>query len=200
MQSTARSTAKRTDDFDRMDGDEIVRRIVDGDPTGMSAAYEQFAARVSAVAVSIVHDRDLAADITQDVFERLWHRPERFDSNRGSLGAFLAIDAQGRSIDLVRSRNAAKRRELNDHARRSGDVPPDTEDEALRRIEATKVRLSLQSLPDEQRIPITLAYFDGIPYRQVAERLRMPEGTVKSRIRAGLESLGSALADVAPVA
>jgi RNA polymerase sigma-70 factor (ECF subfamily) len=56
------------------------------------------------------------------------------------------------------------------------------------------------SLPEEQRVPITLAYFDGISYRQVAERLRMPEGTVKSRIRAGLQSLGSSLADVASVA
>jgi len=183
-----------------MNTEEIVRRVVEGDPAGMTAAYNQFGSRVSAVAFSIVRDRDLAADITQDVFERLWHRPERFDPGRGSLGAFLAIDAQGRSIDLVRSRNAAKRRELNDHARRAGELPPDTEDEALRRIEAANVRLSLQSLPDEQRIPITLAYFEGIPYRQVAERLRMPEGTVKSRIRAGLESLGSSLADVASVA
>jgi RNA polymerase sigma-70 factor, ECF subfamily len=186
--------------IDSMDDAEIVRLIAVGDPAAMSVAHARYATRVSSVALSIVRDRDLAADVTQDVFERLWHRPERFDPNRGSLGAFLAIDAQGRSIDLVRSRSAAKKREVNDLARRSGDAPPNTEDEALRLIEAGIVRRSLQLLPDEQRVPITLAYFDGLPYRQVAQRLRMPEGTVKSRIRAGLESLGSALADVASMA
>jgi RNA polymerase sigma-70 factor (ECF subfamily) len=187
-------------DLDPLSDADIVRLIAKGEPEAMSAAYSQHAARVSAVALNIVRDRDLAADVAQDVFERLWHRPDRFDPDRGSLGVFLAVDAHGRSIDLIRSRAASKRRELDDHLRRSADVVPDTEHEALRRIEASSIRASLMSLPEEQRVPITLAYFDGISYRQVAERLRMPEGTVKSRIRAGLQSLGSSLADVASVA
>lgn len=190
---------RSTEAVDQMDDAELVRMIAEGDPAAMSVAYKQHAAKVNAVAFSIVRDRDLAADVTQDVFERLWHRSDRFDPDRGSIRAFLTVDAQGRSIDLVRSRNATKKREINDHARRVSDAPLDTEDEALRRIEASVVRSGLESLPEEQRVPITLAYFDGLPYRLVAERLRMPEGTVKSRIRAGLATLGSTLSDAPSV-
>jgi RNA polymerase sigma-70 factor (ECF subfamily) len=175
---------------------ELVTRIQSGDADAMRIVYDRYGRKVTAVAMSVIRDRDLAADIAQDVFVRLWHRADRFDSRRGSLGSFLAVDAHGRSIDLLRSRNASARRELNDFVRRSGETPIGTEEQALQGIVASTVRASLEELPDEQRIPITLAYFDGLPYRQVAELLKMPEGTVKSRIRSGLQQLGMTLVDV----
>lgn len=178
------------------DDQELVSRIRSGDADAMRVVYERYGGKVTAVAMSVIRDRDLAADIAQDVFVRLWHRADRFDAKRGSLGSFLAVDAHGRSIDLLRSRNASAKREVNDFVRRSGETQIGTEEQALNGLVASTVRASLAELPDDQRIPITLAYFDGLPYRQVAERLKMPEGTVKSRIRSGLQQLSMTLADV----
>ncbi len=196
----SQTTTRRGTNFETMSDAELARHIADGESLALSAAHRLYASKVLAVATKVVRDPDLAADVTQEVFERLWHRTDRFDPDRGSLATFLAVDAQGRSIDLIRSRNASKTRELADIVQRSGETSAGTEEQAMQSIDAERIRRTLESLPSEQRIPITLAYFEGISYRQVAERLRTPEGTVKSRIRAGLRTLGGSLGDLAPAA
>jgi RNA polymerase sigma-70 factor (ECF subfamily) len=171
----------------------IVEAISDGDHRALRRAYDLFAPYVNGVALGILKDRDLAADITQDVFVRLWERHERYDATRGSLKSFLQMDAHGRSIDLLRSRRAADARERADHERKTSSHAAGTEELAMAEITSSTVRSALMSLPDEQRTPIAMAFFDGYSYRDVADILGVPEGTIKSRIRTGMRRLQLAL-------
>ena len=177
----------------RSDDRLIVERVAAGDQLALREAYDLYGSYVNGVAIGILKDRYLAADITQEVFLRLWNRHGRYDASRGSLKSFLQMDAHGRSIDLLRSRKAEAARELADHRKQSSTVTAGTEELAMTSMTSTEVRTALMGLPEEQRTPIALAFFDGYPYAEVAEVLGLPEGTVKSRIRAGMARLHLAL-------
>ncbi|MGI9528202.1 MAG: RNA polymerase sigma factor [Acidimicrobiia bacterium] len=176
---------------------DLVSRIAQGDAVALREAYDSYAAHVNGVALGILKDRDLAADVTQEVFVRLWERHHRYDSTRGSLRSFLQMDSHGRSIDLLRSRRAAQARELADHRKQASTPAAGTEELAMTSATSSTVRSALMSLPDEQRTPVALAYFDGYSYREVAEVLDVPEGTIKSRIRTGMRRLQLALGNEA---
>jgi RNA polymerase sigma-70 factor (ECF subfamily) len=139
-----------------------------------------------------VRDPALAEDVVQEVFVRLWTRAEQFDRERGSLRAFLLAQTHGRSLDLVRSETARRRREERD-ARAVREPPADVEQQVVRNAVADEVRTALAALPDLEREPVELAYLGGLPYREVALRLGIPEGTAKSRIRSGLSHLREAM-------
>ena len=171
----------------------IVERIAVRDQQALREAYDLYAGHVNGVAIGILKDRDLAADITQEVFVRLWERFERYDPDRGSLKSFLQMDAHGRSIDLLRSRRAAQAREMADHQKQASTPTAGTEELAMESVQASTVRSALMTLPDEQRTPIAMAFFDGYSYRDVADILGVPEGTIKSRIRTGMRRLHMAL-------
>src|SRR4051794_3880090 len=153
--------------------------------------FRRYAGQLGALARRVVRDEQLAADVVQEVFVRLWEKPERFDPARGSLRAFLLADAHGRSVDTVRSEVARKAREAREYADRMREPSPSTGDEAMTRILSDEVRELLGQLTEDERKAIELAYFDGHSYREVAELLAEPEGTVKSRIRSGLAKLRS---------
>jgi len=137
---------------------------------------------------------DRAADVTQDVFLSLWRRPERFDPGRGTLGAFLRVQAHGRAVDLLRADGARRAREVTDHRRRISPATP-VEDVAMSRLAGDGAWQLVSRLGDGERRAITLAYFGNHTYREVATLLGLPEGTVKSRIRAGLARLRAGLPD-----
>jgi len=174
---------------DTLSDEQLVAAIAAGDQTALRVAYDQCAPSVFGVAIGLLRDRSHAEDVTQEVFLRLWDRPDRFQPDRGSLRSFLQMDAHGRSIDLLRSARAAQRRDRVDHDVRKSTIPAGTEELAMSEIASGQVRDALFELPDEQRIPITLAFFDGYSYRDVADLLSLPEGTIKSRIRAGMQRL-----------
>lgn len=189
------TTAIQTNSHVEVEGDErqldrsLAERIALRDEAALELTYRRYARFVNGVAIGILKDPSLAADITQDVFLRLWNRFDRYDADRGSMKAFLQMDAHGRSIDLLRSRRSAAQRELNDHQLRASEHQAGTEEIAMTAMTATTVRTALMNLPDDQRTPIAMAYFDGYSYRDVAEILGVPEGTIKSRIRAGMARL-----------
>ena len=168
---------------------ELVSAIAAGDRSALRHAYERNAAAVMGAAVGVLRDRTHAEDVTQDVFLRLWDRPDRFDPSRASLRSFLQMDARGRAVDLVRSLRASDQREQADHASRASTAVPSTEELAMGEVVSAMVRDALRHLPAEHRLPIGLAFFAGHSYRDVAALLSLPEGTVKSRIRAGLQRL-----------
>ncbi len=178
----------------RIDDAHLVALIADRDQAALRTAYELHAAAVMGVAIGVLKDRDLAQDIVQEVYVRLWDRPERFSPERGKLRSFLQMDARGRAVDLVRSLRASEERELADHARTSSTHAPGTEELAMDSVTSNRVQAALAELPEDQRAPIALAFFDGYSYRDVATRLGLPEGTVKSRIRAGMQRLRLVLA------
>lgn len=163
------------------------------DEAALAAIYERHGNAVFALARRLLSNRDLAEDVTQEIFLRLWNRPQRYDPDRGSLRAFLLSDTHGRSIDMLRSERARRDRET-----REGRMAPsharDLEGEVWSRVASEHVRSAIATLHEGERKAIELAYFGGYTYREVASMLGEPEGTVKSRIRTGMKRLKVALA------
>lgn len=160
---------------------------------GLREVYRRYGADVYGLALRITRSTALAEDVTQEVFLRLWRNPERFDPERGSLRSYLLAQTHGRAVDLIRSEVARSRREEREGRMPSPPPASDPEESAWTQTVSDEVRKALAVLREEERVPIEMAYFEGLSYREVASRLGQPEGTVKSRIRSGLGRMRSAL-------
>lgn len=160
----------------------------------LAEAYRRHAGAVLALALRPLRDRALAEDVVQEVFLKLWNQPDRFDPGRGSLRSFLLSQAHGRAVDIVRSETSRRGRE-DKESRLTAERGYDVEHEAWDLVMADHVRDALGTISDGERKAIELAYFGGRTYREVAELLGQPEGTIKSRIRSGLRRLGGALVE-----
>ncbi len=158
----------------------------------LAEIYRRHAGATFGLALRILKSRTLAEDVVQEVFLRLWNQPEKFDPERGSLRAFLLAQTHGRSVDLVRAESSRRSREERDARRRTIETY-DLEREVEQLTLGENVRAALADLQEPERAAIELAYFGGHSYREVAELLGEPEGTVKSRIRAGLTRLRTTL-------
>ena len=154
----------------------------------LAEAYRRHAGASFALARRLLGDRERAEEVVQEVFIRLWHRPDRFDPERGTLRSYLLAQTHGRSVDLLRSETSRKRREERE-ARSTAENPYDIEREVVDMTVAERMKDVVAELPPEERRAIELAYFGGHTYRQVAVLLDTPEGTVKSRIRSGLRRM-----------
>ncbi len=136
----------------------------------------------------------LAAEVTQDVFTRLWTHPDKFDPARGSLRSFLLASANGRAIDVVRSEGWRRGREERT-SRLAPAVSAGADRELLEQERSARIAAALSELPAPQRDAIVSAFYGEHTYREAAQVLCEPEGTIKSRIRAGLRTLRNALGD-----
>ncbi len=154
----------------------------------LAEAYRRHAGAVYGLARRLLVDSAQAEEIVQEVFYRLWAQPERFDPDRGSLRAYLLAQSHGRSIDVLRSETSRRRREERD-LRLTAEAGYDLEHEVWDLAMAERVKQAVAALPEPERQAIHLAYFGGHTYREVATLLDQPEGTVKSRIRAGLRRM-----------
>jgi len=161
------------------------------DPEAFHTVYATHARRVYANAYRILGDAAKAEDTVQDVFLRLWLHPERFDERRGELGSYLALMARSRALDLARSDSAGARAGERLAAAVEADPPqPERPDEAAEAHErAARLRGAVAGLPQLQREAVALAFWAGLPAREIAERTRVPLGTARSRLRLGLEKL-----------
>jgi RNA polymerase sigma-70 factor (ECF subfamily) len=165
---------------------DLVAGLFNAREDAYSEIYRRHSASVTAAARMILIRDHRCEDVVAEVFVSLWCYPEKFDPARGTLLAYLRLKARGRSIDMVRSDTARTRRET------SGRPSPQEfdGDGALIGAESSlAVREALVQLPAGQREAIVLAFYSGLSYLQVAVRLGIPEGTAKSRIRAGLSRL-----------
>ncbi len=160
----------------------------------MAEVYRRHGGAVHALARRVLRHDPSAEEITQEVFLDLWNHPEKFDSQRGTLRSFLLARTHGKSVDMVRSEVARKRREERT-SRETATAGYDLEHQVWDLVVAEQVKESVAALPNDMREPIELAYFGGHTYREVADMLHAPEGTVKSRIRLGLTKLRANLAE-----
>jgi RNA polymerase sigma-70 factor, ECF subfamily len=169
---------------------DLVAAVARGDEQAVAEVYRRYSGAVWAVAQRVCVDRASAEDVCQTVFVELWRRPERFDPGRGKLRSWLVAQGHARAVDVVRSETARQRRQ--ERAARLAPTPPpsgDVEAASLLASLADHVRRALDRLAADDRDAIVLAYFGGHSYRETASLLGAPEGTVKSRIRRGLEGL-----------
>jgi RNA polymerase sigma-70 factor, ECF subfamily len=171
---------------------ELVRAVAAGDQPALGEIYRRYAGAVWAVAKRVCNDRALAEDVSQTVFTDLWRRPGRFDPARGSLRPWLVAQAHARAVDTVRSETARQRRQD-----REGRFAPVAEVDVESTVHVAalgeEVRRAVEQLSADEREAIVLSYFGGHSYRETAELLGAPEGTVKTRIRRGLLGLRRAL-------
>ena len=149
----------------------------------MTELYQLHRRRALAVARRILHDADEAEDVVQEVFVQAWRQADRFDVRRGNVLAWLSIMTRSRSLDRWRRRTT----------RRESGVSEAHELEAPRRVdnvaEGWAARTALAELPEEQRQLLELAYWEGLSQTEIAARLGLPLGTVKTRMRTGLKTL-----------
>jgi RNA polymerase sigma-70 factor (ECF subfamily) len=169
------------------------QRLVSGDEAALAELYERFSALVFGICVRVTRQRAIAEDITQEVFLSFWERPLAFDPDRGSLRSWLATLAHHRSVDHVRAEERKKASLLGPRLFERG--PASLEDTVLDAEDIAMVKQAVRNLPAGQREALELAYYGGSTYRQVAERLGLPEGTAKSRIRQALKQLAGMLVE-----
>jgi RNA polymerase sigma-70 factor (ECF subfamily) len=180
--------------FARLDDVGLVIAIARYNADAFAEAYRRHAGAVFALANRMLWDRPIAEEMVQEIFLRLWEQPERFNQARGSLRSFLLMDTHARCVDRIRS--DARRREREERTARAARVADyDLDLEAWDFSIAEQVREVMATLTDAERRAIELAYFGGHTYREVARILDEPEGTIKSRIRAGLMRLRQQLLD-----
>jgi RNA polymerase sigma-70 factor, ECF subfamily len=162
----------------------LVARIRAGDETAMSELYDRYGKVVYAVALRVLKETGAAEDVLQEVLVQLWRKPDSFDASRGSLAAWLTVITRNRAIDRVRKRRPEV--ELEDIVIAGG---PDLSDAAERALMVEKVRGVLMEMNPDQRKALELAYFEGLTHTEIAEKTGEPLGTIKTRIRSGLQQL-----------
>ncbi len=162
----------------------LVARIRAGEQDAMSELYDRYGKIVYAVALRVLQDAAAAEDMLQDVFLQLWRNPNAFDASRGSLAAWLAVIARHRSIDRLRQRRPET--DIDECVIAGG---PDLRDETERRLVVEKVRQVLTGMNPDQRKLLEMAFFEGLTHSEIAKKTGEPLGTVKTRIRSGLQQL-----------
>jgi RNA polymerase sigma-70 factor, ECF subfamily len=172
---------------------ELVRRVQGDDREAFDVLYERFARRAHGVAGALLHDRSRAEDVVQEAFLAVWRHRATYAPGRGSVAAWVLGIVRHRSIDALRSQGRHDRHLTRDadpleHAAAGG---PDVEAAAAERDDAARLRRLLAALPPEQRDVIVLAYFGQLSSTEIAAQVGAPVGTIKGRMRLGLEKLRS---------
>jgi RNA polymerase sigma-70 factor (ECF subfamily) len=186
--------ASRTDK-QRLADEELMVLLRDGDADAFEVIYDRHGGAAFSLAYRMVGDRNVAEDIAQEAFLSIWRSRARFDRERGSVRAWVLGIVHHRTIDALRRNSGHDRHRASaEGLEERQEAPERTDAEAARREEARQVRAALETLPEQQLQVVRLAYFGGFTHTQIAQMLDMPIGTVKGRMRLGLEKLRRALA------
>ena len=166
---------------------ELVARAAAGSAEELGELFDRHAGRVKSLALRIVRSPEEAEDVVQEVFVQAWQQAGRFDADRGNVVAWLSMMARSRSLDRWRRRTTRRETGVTDahelEAPRTAAEDPGT----------WAVRSALSDLPTDQRGPLELAYWEGLSQSEISERLGLPLGTIKTRMRNGLKRLREAL-------
>ncbi len=173
--------------------DTLLGQVAQGDTAAFERLYDEVAGPVYGLAVRILRDSAQAEEIAQEVLIQVWRKAAHFDPSRGEAMTWIMTLAHHRAVDRVRSEQASTAREDQAGRREIPAAADGVAELVLDRLDRQRVRDCLGSLTGAQRESITLAYYDGYTYREVAARIGLPLGTVKSRIRDGLIRLRDCL-------
>jgi RNA polymerase sigma-70 factor (ECF subfamily) len=180
------TTAAATDE-------ELLARLAAGlDEAALSQLYDRYQGVMYGLAMRITNDAALAQDAVQEAFTGVWRNATRYEQNRSSARTWLLSITHHRAIDIVRRRRPAAPLPEVDEVHEALTAP-DLWPEVARAADAAAVRNAVAALPDAQREAIELAYFGGLTQTEIAARVQIPLGTVKSRVRLGLAALRRAL-------
>jgi RNA polymerase sigma-70 factor, ECF subfamily len=177
------------------DDDALLTAIQGRDEAALGDLYDRYGRLALGVAFRILGERGVAEDVVQEAFLNVWRKASGYQPGRGSVRTWLLTIVHNLAIDRRRGRY---RRELSDVQIDDVAFALGTDDEELfasvaGAIDAQQVQAAIATLSAEQRLPIVLAYFGGLTHQEIAERTGTPLGTVKSRMRLGLQKLRSAL-------
>jgi RNA polymerase sigma-70 factor (ECF subfamily) len=176
----------------------LIQRMAQGDGAAMGDLYDRHGRIVFSLALRILADHGEAEDLTQDVFTLAWRNAARYDPARGAVAAWLLVTTRSRAIDRLRSRRVRPSGATEDSIRRMDAIPdasPPVDMIVAGVQEAVWVREGLAQLPADQREAVELAYFEGLSHSEISARTGTPLGTIKTRIRTGLQRLREAMTD-----
>ncbi|MFD3334646.1 ECF RNA polymerase sigma factor SigK [Streptomyces sp. NPDC058700] len=170
----------------RSDLTEVMQNVVRGDKEAFSTLYDALAPLVFGITTKVIRDRAQSEEVTQEVMIDLWRQAARYRPEAGSVTTWAATIAHRRAVDRVRSAQASADREQAQAARDHSPAYDEVAEQVQTRLESEQVRRCLRGLTELQRQAVTLAYYQGLTYREVAESLRAPLPTIKTRMRDGL--------------
>ncbi|MFL5899214.1 MAG: RNA polymerase sigma factor [Solirubrobacterales bacterium] len=187
----------RREKAERLADEELMPLVSGKDPEAFEVLYDRHGGAAYSLAYRIVGNRAAAEEVTQEAFISVWRSGARFDAARGSVRSWLLSVVRNRAIDFLRSKaGRAPKLDFDDAAvLEQRPAAERTEEEALRRETAGELRGALGKLPGEQSKVIELAYFGGFSHSEIAAILGLPMGTVKGRMRLGLEKIRGELAE-----
>ncbi len=172
-----------------LDDGALLRSMQQGDQSAVTALYDRYGGAAYGLALRITGDATLAEDVVQEAFVSVWRQCGRFDASRGRVRSWLLTIVHHKAVDAVRRRAGRQERALPEGAEEFLAAEGRPEDLAEMMLDAAAVREAVRLVPAEQRETIVLAYFEGMTHVEIAERMRVPLGTVKSRLRIGLEKM-----------
>jgi RNA polymerase sigma-70 factor, ECF subfamily len=165
---------------------ELLGRTARGDQAAFGALYDAMTSPVFGTVLRVVRDPAQSEEVTQEVFIDVWRHAARFDPEVGSARTWIMTMAHRRAVDRVRRAEAASAREHRAASRATTREYDDVVESVERSLEAERVRRCLEDLTELQRESVTLAYYRGYTYPEVAQLLKAPLGTIKTRMRDGL--------------
>ncbi len=175
------------------DDEELAEGIRRREARAMELLYDRLCRQAFGLAYRILGDGPSAEDVVQEAFLSVWRQAGRINPARGRLASFVMTVVHHKAVDLLRTRRGQTARHLPLDPAAVGQEEADVLERVAESLGQGALRAALQSLPQEQREAIELAYFEGLTHVEIAEALGVPLGTVKSRLRLGLEKLRSAL-------
>jgi len=171
--------------------DALMSALADRDLSALATLYDRYGRLAYALAYRILGEGDAAEDVVQDAFISAWRGAGTYRRERGNVRGWLLSIVHHRAVDVLRRKTAFRSAPLEVAEQRAADE--DTAAMAERNVEQQTVRLALRTLPDAQRRTIELAYFGGYTHVELAELMGVPLGTVKGRMRIGLQKMRRAL-------
>ncbi|GAC1362568.1 MAG: sigma-70 family RNA polymerase sigma factor [Actinomycetota bacterium] len=164
----------------------LMMRVAGGDEYALASLLARYGPGSLGLATRICKNLALAQEVVQEVFLSVWLRAGSFDGNRGSVAAYIFSAVHHRAVDAVRHEVALRRRDEADARLSPVTTGEDVAEAAWLKLRRSEVRAAVARLPALQREALELAYFEGLSYREVAERLAIPQGTAKTRLRDGM--------------